>query len=462
MRLQLALLLSVLCLFSSTALGSVKLYDGLVNKAVTRSINLKQSFEETEVKIEIENAGSQAADFFLVAVERAEHLSFIQGYDKDGSLLQTEKTLVDGSSGVFYKVDFKNTLKAKATVSVRVVFVYTHVLKPYPAEIKQGEPHLVLFNGNAYFYSPYKTTEQTTKVLLPSDRLESHTTVDPTALTASGLTYGSYSNVKAFSTEAISVHVETTAAFATFAQMRKDIEISMWGNVAVEEHIELANTGANLKGSFSRFDYQRLQGGPISGSFRGITAHLPEAARDLYYRDEIGNISSSHVRKSDEGGVVMEILPRFPLFGGWKTDFYYGYNLPSDQALFVDGKTGLYVLNVTFGAPFADVVVDQLTVRVILPEGASSITVVTPFEIESESRDVHYTYLDITGRTVVVLTKSNLVNHHNQPFQVLFSFSSLSLWKEPLMVAFFFLAFFLLSMGYLRLDLSLGSKSKAD
>lgn len=35
------------------------------------------------------------------------------------------------------------------------------------------------------------------------------------------------------------------------------IKISHWGgNVAVEEHVEIVNKGAKLKGSFSRLDFQ--------------------------------------------------------------------------------------------------------------------------------------------------------------------------------------------------------------
>lgn len=35
--------------------------------------------------------------------------------------------------------------------------------------------------------------------------------------------------------------------------------------------------------------------------------------------------------------VEVELRPRFPLFGGWKTQYLLGYNVPSYQYLFNQG-----------------------------------------------------------------------------------------------------------------------------
>lgn len=68
-----------------------------------------------------------------------------------------------------------------------------------------------------------------------------------------------------------------------------------------------------------------------------IQTILPAAAQDVYYRDEIGNISTSHLLVLDDS-VEMEIRPRFPLFGGWKTHYIIGYNLPSYEYLYNLGE----------------------------------------------------------------------------------------------------------------------------
>ncbi|CAN0521530.1 unnamed protein product, partial [Ectocarpus sp. 8 AP-2014] len=50
---------------------------------------------------------------------------------------------------------------------------------------------------------------------------------------------------------------------------------------------------------------------------------------DIYYRDNIGNISTSTVRHN-VGGVELSVLSRFPMYGGWKNAWYQGYNLPTE------------------------------------------------------------------------------------------------------------------------------------
>ena len=67
---------------------------------------------------------------------------------------------------------------------------------------------------------------------------------------------------------------------------------------------------------------------------------LPVSARDVYYRDEIGNISTSNLREIDDQ-MELELRPRFPLFGGWKTHYYIGYNVPSYQYLYSQGQRAL-------------------------------------------------------------------------------------------------------------------------
>ena len=91
-------------------------------------------------------------------------------------------------------------------------------------------------------------------------------------------------------------------------------------------------------------------------------------AKDIYYRDEIGNISTSTVRKLSDA-VEMTIQPRFPLFGGWRTNYVLGYNLPAYQYLHSSGNS--FALKVRLvDHLFDNAVVENLKVKVILPEGS--------------------------------------------------------------------------------------------
>lgn len=44
------------------------------------------------------------------------------------------------------------------------------------------------------------------------------------------------------------------------ARVVRELEISLWRNLAVEEIYEIKNGGAILDGGFSRIDYERRQG----------------------------------------------------------------------------------------------------------------------------------------------------------------------------------------------------------
>lgn len=89
---------------------------------------------------------------------------------------------------------------------------------------------------------------------------------------------------------------------------------------------------------------------------------------------------------------------------------------------------------------YDDQVIDSLTVKLILPEGARSVVlqpgsvpcgsgygsecydpvlgrnihVDTPYPIDRMPNQLHYTYLDTFGRPVLLATKSNLVEQHIQ------------------------------------------------
>jgi len=203
---------------------------------------------------------------------------------------------------------------------------------------------------------------------LASSSVEKYSQQSPVTQRGDTITYGPYEDLAAFSTSPLRVHYQNNRPFITVTSLVKEIEISHWGNVAVEETYQLQHDGARLKGTFSRFEYQRNRN-QAPAHVPLLVQYLPADAQDVYYRDEIGNITSSFLFQDGETS-KLELVPRFPLFGGWKTGFYMGYNLPLSGYLFTDYNDGSrYVLNITFSINFDDVVIDDETVRIILPEG---------------------------------------------------------------------------------------------
>jgi oligosaccharyltransferase complex subunit alpha (ribophorin I) len=178
----------------------------------------------------------------------------------------------------------------------------------------------------------------------------------------------------------LKIHFANNFPFAKFSSLIREIEVSHWGNIAIEEIYELKHVGARLKGGFSRFDYQ-MKRGAQSPSFRSLTGYLPHQASNIYYRDQIGNISTSDIRVDTDGKLELEVQTRFPIFGGWQTQFYIGYSIPTELALFRD-STQRYTLKIDFFTIFKDVWIEDLDVKIILPEGCSNVLVDVPYPVD--------------------------------------------------------------------------------
>ena len=123
------------------------------------------------------------------------------------------------------------------------------------------------------------------------------------------------------------------------------------------------------QGSFSRYDHTRDHS--LNAVVRSLHTVLPASARDVYYRDEIGNISTSNLRVRHDS-VEVDLRPRFPLFGGWKTHYKLGYNVPSYEYLFHSGEQFALKMRL-LDHVFDDMVVEELVTKVILPEGVTDV-----------------------------------------------------------------------------------------
>lgn len=448
-------------------LASLRPVDGesLVNEEVRRSIDLGTHLAKITAEVTLANGGPSAASSFLLALEPGleDHLAYLgvnlKTNDEEETSLNLEETPVKGQSGKFFKVKLGSSLAAGARVKLTIETTFTHVLRPFPTHIVQAEKQFVVFEGSHYFYSPYPTKTQITRVKLASKNVESYTKLGNPSKSEDSIEYGPFKDIAPYSQDPLRVHYENNSPFLAIVSMTRLIEVSHWGNIAVEETIDLKHCGAVLKGPFSRYDYQRQPDSGIS-SVKSFKTILPAAAQDVYYRDDIGNISTSHLVVLDDS-VEMEVRPRFPLFGGWKTHYVIGYNLPSYEYLYNIGDQ--YALKMRFvDHVFDDQVIDDLTVKLILPEGARNIHLDTPYGIDRQPDELHYTYLDTFGRPVIIAHKSNLVEQHIQDIVIHYNFNKVLMLQEPLLVVGAFYILFFTVIIYVRLDFSITKDPAAE
>jgi oligosaccharyltransferase complex subunit alpha (ribophorin I) len=439
----------------------------LVNTNIERTIELVTNQAHITTVITVENTaktGSLKSYTYVLEPSLFKHLSFI------GAQLSAEKANEDPekrklsvvpasitAKGCFYTINFKTELAAGKTLKFEVEVVLFDSLRPYPTEITQADKQYVLFKDNHYYYSIYQTIAQTTVVNLSSEKTESYSQLKPTSKSQSSITYGPYENVKPYEQSEMSIHFENNNPFLVVNNLVRTIEVSHWGNIAVEETIDISHSGAKLKGPFSRFDYMRKQGG--SSSVNAIKTLLPSSAADVYYRDEIGNISTSNLRlpgkkSRDTDPIELQLRPRFPLFGGWKTHYLIGYNVPVYQYLFNKGQD--YVLNMRLiDHIYDDQFVESATIRIILPEYCTDLKFTAPYNVDRQPNELHYTYLDTVGRPVVVVNLKNSAENHIKDFQLSYKFQKVMILKEPLLVIAFFFVLFMIVIVFVRIDFSI-------
>ncbi|XP_053958963.1 dolichyl-diphosphooligosaccharide--protein glycosyltransferase subunit 1 [Anastrepha ludens] len=422
----------------------------IVNKNVERSLDISSQLVKENIKITATNSDGKPISVYNFVVPAADHknLAFISAKDENKKDLKFTKKFVDGD--FLFTIAFPTSL---ATEVFTVETVYTKKLIPHPSQIPQSGKQLVRYEGNLYFYSPYETNSQKINVLLSSANILSYTQIKPFNVASNKIKYGPYENIAATANQSLVIHYENERPFLTTTRLERIIEVSHWGNIAVKENIFMEHTGALLKGSFSRYEFQKdARSGHAIKSYKTF---LPASASDVYYRDTNGNISTSNMRILRDS-VELELRPRFPLFGGWKTQYTLGYNIPSFEYLFnADDK---YLLKMRLiDHIYNDMVIDEAEIKIILPEGVSNIELTTPYPVKRGPNELHYTYLDTVGRPVITMYTKNLVENNIANFHLKYTFSKVSLLQEPLLVVAFFFIIFIIAIISMRLDFSINT-----
>ena len=294
-----------------------------------------------------------------------------------------------------------------------------------PKKIALQEDQYVVFSQTQNFISYYETLNQKTKVKLPVNK---NKVLGYTKSFADGfntleendkIIYTCRDPIEPFYYKIFKAHYECNFSLVVFNYVEKFHEVSHWGNIAVEEKYQIENIGAKLDGEFGRIDFDEdgVKGG--KNALRALFTKLPLRANNLWYRDEIGNVSSSRAMR-DWDDVKLDIEPRFPLLGGWKNNYMTGYSLPTKFHVRV-GDDGYNRLNLTFGLGYEDILAKNYTFKVILPEHSEVSKVNLPIDGNFKiSYEKTFSFLDIFGRTTVVITMNNVFDIHKIPFEVKF------------------------------------------
>jgi len=382
--------------------------------------------------------------------------------DKEKVLKITQKDEEDGNL-TYFKVDLEEPIKAGERVIVNVEATFVKVLKPYPKYIDQNDDQYVLFETNVYYLSPYDVTKQKTTFKI-GDTIKSYSKEpEPVKDENDDVYYGPYENIKPGTEKIVSLHYKLKDRFIHFENIERTIEISHWCHtVSFKEDLVVHHDGSELKNNFNRIAFQKSQFyTETPSSVKDMIFVLPPRAQDIFFVDIIGNVSTSAFHK-DNTRTLLQVLPRYPLFGGWKYTWSQGYNNPLDGNVKYNSKTKRYIFQAPILLSLKNVPIDHFKLNVILPEGVRNVEVHLPYAFDSDKRKMTYSYLDTTGRPTIILEKDNVCDDHFQYFQISYSLPFYFSFQKPLVVALVIFTLFVISMVWTRIDLSIVKDPRAD
>ncbi|CAG9971398.1 unnamed protein product [Clonostachys byssicola] len=448
------------------------------NANLVHIISLEKNYVKEQVNVLIENTAAEPQeDYFLPFT--ADQLKRVGGFEvkdrKDSGAGPFTVDVVNydsASSTQYYRIRLPAPLKSGGQQTLGITFYYLSAYRPLPASIPQEATQYLSYEFSPYAQSAYPTLKQKTEVKAASATIPDFTKVEGNGDVAefpqkqgSKLTYGPFGEKPAGATLPASVRFEFNKPVTHISELERDIEVSHWGgNVAFEERYVLHHQGANLSSQFNRVKWAQSQYfNPASHALKEMRFPLQVGSVDTYFTDTIGNVSTSRFR-SNKREALLELKPRYPIFGGWKYPFTIGWN--SNAANFVrKTATGGFV----FKAPFLEgpkqaegVEYENINVRVLLPEGAENVKLladVPESSIVETTVDVHKTYLDTIGRTAVTIKARNLVDEFkDRDLIIYYEVPSAMTLRKPLVIFASFLTVYAAAWAIGKVEVGFGQK----
>ena len=393
-----------------------------------RTIDLTKAYARISTAVILENISKDPqSTYHLPSIDGIVYSHF-EVREKGGSPEALEVSRNDGG----WTIILPKPISAGDRVTLSISQVLLDSLHPLPAKMEQNGQQYLTFSTSKLLPSFYTTEKEKTKFKLPTSDVPHYTPGGE--LQASTLTYGPYTNGADRGNDIISIRFEHTVALPIITYFERDIEVSHWGgNIAFEDRYAITNNAARLASQFDRIAF--AQSGfynPKSAAVRSLAFKLPVGTRDAYFTDEIGNVSTSKFRSSLREA-HLEIKPRYPIFGGWNYTFVIGWN--NELSRFLKRDQDRHQLTIPFLEGADDLVYEDVRVRIILPEGAEGVQVKGLPDGTTIKHAFHKTFMDTTGRSVVVLEAQNLTEDKARTELVVsYNYSTAALYRKPLVM----------------------------
>ncbi|WFC99558.1 dolichyl-diphosphooligosaccharide--protein glycosyltransferase subunit 1 [Malassezia yamatoensis] len=459
---------SLLCVALACLVMQCNAFSGWTQTSLVKQVELGGSFSQIQWEADIQRTDevpeltTEEYRPYIIYLSQTEddRLSYIRATvglsnakkDKKQVLVERGGAVLNSHDTYWYAVQIPRELALSAeALRVNVIASILHDASPLPKAIKQGEKQYLVWSGDVGLRTPYATQFGRVMIQVPKDKVVSYAP-DDGQQTVKGIGFGPYEGLEPYDPVSAAVlqgqvRYQYDRPVITYVELNRHVEISHWGdNMATADTIWLRNDGAKLDGHFSRAAHMvKMWSNPsveLATQIHTVPMLLPAGAQDVYFVDASGNVSTSTLAPSANSNGMplprpLEVQPRFPVLGGWNYSFTVGWNQRMSSAKLLKRLPGpnRYRVAVPYLTAPNTAAIDETSVRIVLPEGASDIQVTLPFKMDLEQYTKYSTYLDTVGRPAVILKRAKCTSRLNSFVYVDYTLSPMAHARKILAVA---------------------------
>ena len=417
-----------------------------VNEKIKRTIDISKNIITIENEITIIKTSNTDVYRYLIPKNNTNFLLRVTANSKTIKKLDIKKIYSEKDYDI-YEIQ----LQGSSEITIHEDFF--EKIEFLPKNILINENQLELFRDFINLLSCYLTKSQTTTIILPSEntRILNYTIKNSNKL-ENKIIYSLEEEIQPYIKKKFFIHYENNEPMILMNYAKKSFQISHWGNIVVKEEFQIENIGAKIKNNFDKINYNEYNKKEGKNSLKFLNAFLPLRAWNIYYKDEKGNISTTFVKK-ELNNVILTQIPRFPIYGGLKNNFYIGYNLPTKFHVLNDNK-GNYLVNLTFGMPYKNILAKNYIVKVTL-DNPDNIKVILPIDAKyNVTFDKEYGFLDLFGKKTIIITLNNMYDVYNTNFYISCNYKRTIFFKLFILL-FYFLLLFAIMIIYSKTNISL-------
>jgi len=399
---------------------------------------------------------------FRVNPELVDHLKIMKVYEGN-TLLSTNSTFMQN----FFTIYFNKPKRAEENFNLKISLFFFRPFKFVPYKITVKEDQMIEYSDNVLnleFNDDVELVSLKGKYVLPSqlhnysrDIIEKEEGIrsDQKALVIKQMT-------GPVIRQRFSVYYTANMAFEVFRVAKKKIDVSMWGNLALNYHFDITNDAAEVDGEISNIDFgiQTQSGG--KNAMRYNQMMLSRDISMLSIRDEVGNMTRCFVGKGDTAELEIIVVPRFSLFGQWNSTYMIDYNHKSLKHLFINSKdSSVFKIEYQFEHPMSHILSEEFYFTFCLPEFAELISTNLPESPYPVVQSKEYGFFEYFGKNCFIQRYDNvLASTHEQGISILFRYNTALLWWKLGYIVSVVTVFFAIIFALARVDLSFGTVQK--